>query len=105
MIKDVLLSLDEVESAMQTADDAERAALDVRWAALMEQCRHLTPQDRVFFVSQGDNGERWFSAVFDFYPVLVDYSGIVSEMIGGGASQPPRRWSFPAPETDTRSRS
>ena len=38
----------------------------------------------MFFVSQGDNGEAWFSAVFDFYPILVDYSGIVSEMIGGG---------------------
>ncbi len=45
---------------------------------------YLTQEDRVFFVSQGDNGERWFSAVFDFYPILVDYSGIVSEMIGGG---------------------
>ena len=48
MIKDVLLSLDEVEAAMHTADEAERAALNVRWAALMEQCRHLTPQDRVY---------------------------------------------------------
>lgn len=47
-------------------------------------CRYLEPDGRVFFVSQGDNGERWFSAVFDFYPILVDYSGIVSEMIGGG---------------------
>lgn len=47
-------------------------------------CSYLSPGDRVFFVSQGDNGEAWFSAVFDFYPILVDYSGIVSEMIGGG---------------------
>lgn len=47
-------------------------------------CSYLTREDRVFFVSQGDNGEAWFSAVFDFYPILVDYSGIVSEMIGGG---------------------
>lgn len=47
-------------------------------------CSYLEPEDRVFFVSQGDNGERWFSAVFDFYPILVDYSGITSEMIGGG---------------------
>src|SRR5699024_5259737 len=47
-------------------------------------CSYLNEDDRVFFVSQGDNGERWFSAVFDFYPVLVDYSGIASEMIGGG---------------------
>ena len=28
----------------------------------------------------------WFSAVFDFYPVLVDYSGIMSEMNGGGGT-------------------
>ena len=27
-----------------------------------------------------------FSAVFDFYPVLVDYSGIMSEMNGGGGT-------------------
>lgn len=47
-------------------------------------CSYLTEEDRVFFVSQGDNGEAWFSAVFDFYPILVDYSGITSEMIGGG---------------------
>lgn len=47
-------------------------------------CSYLNEEDRVFFVSQGDNGEAWFSAVFDFYPILVDYSGIVSEMIGGG---------------------
>ena len=47
-------------------------------------CSYLEPDDRVFFVSQGDNGERWFSAVFDFSPILVDYSGIVSEMFGGG---------------------
>ena len=30
MIKDVLLSLDEVEATMNTADEAERAALNVR---------------------------------------------------------------------------
>ena len=35
-------------------------------------CRYLDEDDRVFFVSQGDNGERWVSAVFDFYPCLVD---------------------------------
>ena len=40
----------------------------------------------MFYVSQGDNGEGWFSAVFDFYPVLVDYSGVVSTMEGGGGT-------------------
>ena len=52
-------------------------------------CSYLTPDDRVFFVSQGDNGERWFSAVFDFYPYLVDYSGVVSTMVGGGGELGP----------------
>ena len=55
-------------------------------------CSYLSPDDRVFYVGQGDNGEGWFSAVFDFYPILVDYSGTVTtdpdtgetKMIGGG---------------------
>ena len=55
-------------------------------------CSCLAPDDRVFYVGQGDNGEGWFSAVFDFYPILVDYSGSVTtdpdtgetRMIGGG---------------------
>lgn len=29
-------------------------------------CSYLAPDDRVFYVGQGDNGEGWFSAVFDF---------------------------------------
>ena len=49
-------------------------------------CSYLEPDDRVFYVSQGDNGEGWFSAVFDFYPILVDYSGVVSTMEGGGGT-------------------
>ena len=40
----------------------------------------------MFFVSQGDNGEHWFSAVFDFYPVLVDYSGVGATQEGGGGT-------------------
>ena len=55
-------------------------------------CSYLAPDDRDFYVGQGDNGEGWFSAVFDFYPILVDYSGTVTtdpdtgetKMIGGG---------------------
>ena len=43
---------------------------------------YLNENDRVFFVSQGDNGEHWFSAVFDFYPVLVDYSGVGADAGG-----------------------
>ena len=40
----------------------------------------------MFFVSQGDNGEHWFSAVFEFYPVLVDYSGVGATQEGGGGT-------------------
>ncbi len=47
---------------------------------------YLNENDRVFFVSQGDNGETWFSAVFDFYPVLVDYSGVGATQEGGGGT-------------------
>lgn len=47
---------------------------------------YLNENDRVFFVSQGDNGEHWFSAVFDFYPVLVDYSGVGATQEGGGGT-------------------
>ena len=65
--------------------DAERAEAEL-------VCSYLAPDDRVFYVGQGDNGEGWFSAVFDFYPILVDYSGTVTtdpdtgetKMIGGG---------------------
>ena len=47
---------------------------------------YLNENDRVFFVSQGDNGEHWFSAVFDYYPVLVDYSGVGATQEGGGGT-------------------
>ena len=61
-------------------------------AEAAQVCSYLSPDDRVFYVGQGDNGEGWFSAVFDFYPILLDYSGIVTtdpdtgetKMIGGG---------------------
>ena len=44
---------------------------------------YLTANDRVFYVSQGDTGLAWFAAVFDFYPIIVDYSGTY-ELGGGG---------------------
>lgn len=46
----------------------------------------LDENDRVFFVSQGDNGQYWFSAVFDFYPLAVDYSGDADGAGGGGGT-------------------
>ena len=49
---------------------------------------YLTQNDRVFFISQGDNGAAWFGAVFDFYPILVDYSGSTdpNALDGGGGT-------------------
>jgi len=32
-------------------------------------------QQRVFLVSQGDNGLRWFQLSYEFLPLVVDYSG------------------------------
>ena len=40
-------------------------------------CSYLAPMTACLR-RQGDNGEGWFSAVFDFYPILVDYSGTVT---------------------------
>ncbi|MEG0804504.1 MAG: hypothetical protein RSF90_06075, partial [Pygmaiobacter sp.] len=38
----------------------------------------LTADDRIFFVSQGDDGLAWFIYYYEFYPILTDYS------LGGG---------------------
>lgn len=61
--------------------DRRSARQEAAWV-----CSYLTQQDRVFYVSQGDNGEGWFSAVFDFYPILVDYSGVGATQEGGGGT-------------------
>lgn len=66
--------------------DSEFADRKAERAEAQLVCSYLEEDDRVFYVSQGDNGEGWFSAVFDFYPVLVDYSGVVSTMEGGGGT-------------------
>ena len=47
---------------------------------------YLNADDRVFFVHQGEDGQDWFAAVFDFYPILVDYSGDTAAMFGGGGT-------------------
>ena len=47
---------------------------------------YLSADDRVFFVHQGEDGQDWFAAVFDFYPILVDYSGDTAGMNGGGGT-------------------
>ena len=35
----------------------------------------VTDGARLFYVYQGDNGLHWFTATYDFYPQIVDYSG------------------------------
>ena len=61
--------------------DRKAARQEAEWVS-----GYLTQDDRVFYVSQGDNGEGWFSAVFDFYPILVDYSGVGATQEGGGGT-------------------
>lgn len=38
----------------------------------------LDPDSRIFFISQGDNGNNWFMNSYAFYPYVLDYS------FGGG---------------------
>lgn len=38
----------------------------------------MNENDKVFFVSQGDDGMAWFVYYYEFYPILTDYS------LGGG---------------------
>lgn len=66
--------------------DSEFADRKTARAEAARVCACLQPDDRVFYVSQGDNGEGWFSAVFDFYPILVDYSGVGATQEGGGGT-------------------
>ncbi len=40
---------------------------------------------RVFFISQGDNGERWFRYSYRLLPNILDYSGVPTAMGGPGA--------------------
>lgn len=69
-----VLGFSDYEFAARRADCAEAAAV----------CRALDADDRVFLVSQGDDGLHWFAAVADFYPLAVDYSGSVEQGGGGG---------------------
>jgi hypothetical protein len=51
--------------------------LDITYVEQAKQ--YLTSEDHVFFVSQGDDGMRWFMQYYEFYPeVILDYS------FGGG---------------------
>lgn len=53
----------------------------------------VEPGSRIFFVSQGDNGLRWFSYSCDLLPLILDYSGDIDGGGGGGGT-------FGLPELD-----
>lgn len=46
----------------------------------------VEPGSRIFFVSQGDNGLRWFSYSCDLLPLILDYSGDIDGGGGGGGT-------------------
>lgn len=53
--------------------------------ALTEQVQAVVPADaHIFFVSQGDDGSRWFLYTYEFYPWYLDYSGTAGN--GGGGT-------------------
>lgn len=52
--------------------------------AVTEEVQAVVPADAyIFFVSQGDDGSRWFLYTYEFYPWYLDYSGTTG-MGGGG---------------------
>lgn len=55
--------------------DSEFTDRKLQRTAAETASRYLDPDDRVFYVCQGDDGKAWFAAVYDFYPIIVDYSG------------------------------
>lgn len=59
---------------------AERRATQ----AVTREVQAVVPEDaHIFFVSQGDDGSRWFLYTYEFYPWYLDYSGTTG-MGGGG---------------------
>lgn len=52
--------------------------------AVAEEVQAVVPEDaHIFFVSQGDDGSRWFLYTYELYPWYLDYSG-TTNMGGGG---------------------
>ena len=50
-----------------------------------EEVQAVVPQDaHIFFVSQGDDGSRWFLYTYELYPWYLDYSG--TDKMGGGGT-------------------
>ena len=63
------------------------AAYAERWATRDEaaQVQAAVPEDaHIFFVSQGDDGSRWFLYSYELYPWYLDYSG--NDGQGGGGT-------------------
>ena len=53
--------------------------------ALARQVQQAVPQDaHIFFISQGDDGNRWFLYTYELYPWYLDYSGTPGR--GGGGT-------------------
>ena len=53
--------------------------------AVTEEVQAVVPADaHIFFVSQGDDGSRWFLYTYEFYPWYLDYSGTAGN--GGGGT-------------------
>lgn len=68
--------------------DAEYAGVEVyaRQTRQVQAAIEADPQrqgdvaeQRVFLVSQGDNGLRWFNFSYEFLPMVLDYSGLMRE--------------------------
>ncbi len=52
--------------------------------SMAAEVQAAVPEDaRIFFVSQGDDGNRWFLFTYELYPWYLDYSG-ASKQGGGG---------------------
>jgi hypothetical protein len=64
--------------------DSEFADRRLQQTRAQQVCSYLSPDDRVFYVRQGDNGLAWFTAVYDFYPIIIDKSGRIGDGEPGG---------------------
>ena len=56
--------------------DARQQAEELRTQALAREVQAVVPRgEHIFFVSQGDDGSRWFLYTYEMYPWYLDYSG------------------------------
>ena len=66
--------------------DAEYSDQHIMQGRVKTVQQYIQPDSRIFFVSQGDNGLRWFTYSCYFHPNILDYSGWTVEdgRFGGG---------------------